>query len=226
MAETKRKQYGGRILISLIISTMLFIGVFTFGYYIAYSGLNKNSDDQGNLRDSFLELQLQKELISSSCENFNLEVFSKDLENMADYMITLEEKLGKNDPIVLNQKKTYSLIQIEHMLLVEEKIEKCNTNQEILIFFYSNEPEFIGNAEEVGYIITTFREKYDNVFVYSFDYDLDMTILETLKQINNVTIPNSVVYNSRYFEDLNNINDLISEKSTIRQVEDGVILLN
>ncbi|MDD5023119.1 MAG: hypothetical protein PHU63_03045 [Candidatus ainarchaeum sp.] len=205
--EERREISKGRIVISLVISIMLFFGFFTFGYFVAYSVINSNMEKQENLMNSFLELQLQKEIIKSSCDNFNLESFSRDLTRMSEYMSTLEEKLGKNDPQVIEQKEKYSLIEIQHLLLVEEKIERCDTTDQLLVFFCSNEPKDIQRAEDLGYIITKFREKYEGVFVYSFDYNLDMTILETLKKKYGIESPNSVYYNGNSLENIQSIDD-------------------
>ncbi len=206
--EVKKQLYVGRIIISLIIASFLFIGVFSFGYFSAFENYKSMVAKQDVIFNSLLEMQIEKELIQSSCDNFDLQSFSDELNNMGSIMGQLEEQLGKNNPDVIEQKKVYTMLQVQHYQLIEENNKNCNAETPILLFFYSNEKDFIDQSEMMGYIISNYRKSNSGTVVYSFDYNLDSKLVNTMKRIKGITQANSVVIGSTILTDLKNIDDL------------------
>ena len=226
--EIKKQLYVGRIILSLIIASFLFAGVFSFGYFIAFENYKSIVGEQNQLYNSLISLQLERELVKSSCDNFDIQAFSEDLNNMGSIMGQVEEQLGKNNPDVIEQKKIFTMLQVQHYLLVEENNKKCNTKGQIIIFFYSNEKDLIGQAEIIGYIISNYRISNPGTVVYSFDYNLDSKLVKAMKKIKGVTQPNSVVIGNTIITDLNNIDELnkVSDKTTNIPTNSGTINLN
>ena len=64
--EVKKQLYVGRIVLSLVISFFLFIGVFSFGYFIAFENYQSVVAEQDQIYNSLISLQLEKEIIKIS----------------------------------------------------------------------------------------------------------------------------------------------------------------
>lgn len=63
--------------------------------------------------------------------------------------------------------------------------EKCKSSPLSILYFYSN----TGNCpdcEKEGYVLTRIRQDYPSVRVYAFDYNLELSALQTLISINKI----------------------------------------
>lgn len=207
----KRPLFIGRIILSFIIATIIFSGGFLTSYMITYSQYKSVSSEQEDIRYDLLSLELEKQLISSSCELLNLNLLSNDLSNMGSIIGILEERFGKRDSRVLNQKKYYSLLEVQHFLLIQENNQKCNQSIPLILFFYSNKQNYIEEAEKMGYILSSLKNKNPETMIYSFDYDLDINIINLLKKKYEINKPNTII--------LANKKQKIKSFNTLRELE-------
>lgn len=207
MKEVKKSFYVGRMLISFIIATFLFIGVFAFGYFVAFEGLLRLDSRKDFFSTSLFEIQLQRELIGSSCD-VDFGRFNDDLNNMVSLMGKLEEQLGKNNPEVIEQKKSLVVLQIQHYLLVEERNEQCSVKNPIILFFYSNEEGFLDEGERMGYILQNLKNSRPEIMIYAFDFNLDSELVRTLISIKDVERPNVIVIEDELLYNVRNVNEL------------------
>src|SRR5262249_51793466 len=53
-------------------------------------------------------------------------------------------------------------------------------------YFYSNEKDKCPDCEKEGFVLTKLRQDYPELRVYSFDYNLDLSALQTLISIYEV----------------------------------------
>mgnify|MGYP001559254406 FL=1 len=183
-----------RLILSFVIATVLFIIIFLFVNSVSY--LNYQSAKANN---EIINISLYVGNINCTFEYFyNISAL---IYNSGVQIGLLEERLGKNDPAVLELKKSYTALQFKHLFLVKEFNEKCNKNLQIILFFYSNDDEIVKESEKVGYILDTLKSKYPNkLMIYSFDVNLDQSEIqnEILKYklktfpaviLNNMTLP-------------------------------------
>jgi len=207
--EEKRPVYVKRILISFIIATILFSGGFLLGYLVTYSKYQSVSISQEKIRYQIMDLDLQGKLITSSCDSLNTLPLSSELDNMGSIIGILEERLGKNDNKVLEQKKIYSMLEIQHFLLIKDYNKKCNKSIPTLLFFYSNAEEFSDQSNKMGYVLSNIKSQKKQVMIYSFDYDLNYPLIEILKRNYNITKQNTVLINEKTrLTDIKNIEDV------------------
>lgn len=207
--ENKRPLPIKRIILAFIIANLIFLAGFYWSYSLYNNRYQSIAIDQEKIRYDFLSLELEKQIIVSSCSIFDFYSYSQELDNMGSSISLLEEKYGKNNQKVLEQKKIYSMLEIQHFLLIKNYNENCKPKNNILLFFYSNGKGFIEQAEKIGYIITTFKQKTNSTMVYSFDYNLDTSLIKTLKRKYNITEPNIVIINEKTkLTNIQNINDI------------------
>lgn len=119
---------------------------------------------------------------------------SKELNTLSSQLSVAEQNLGAENPEVISLKKQYSLLEMKDYVLLEKIREKCNVKTPFILYFYSN----TGNCPDCGRagdVLTYLRQTYPDLRVYSFDYNLDISALQTLINIKNVkdTLPAYII---------------------------------
>lgn len=113
-------------------------------------------------------------------------VLSDELNTLASRLSVAEQNLGSDNAEVIAIKKQYSLLEIKDYLLMQEISAKCrNVKPVFVLYFYSNE----GDCEEcgrAGEVLTYLRQTYPDLRIYSFDYNLDLSALQTLVTLRKV----------------------------------------
>jgi hypothetical protein len=104
------------------------------------------------------------------------------LNQLATRLEYLEQQRGSDDVEVIALKKQYSLLEIKDYLLLRERTKQCGQKFSSVLYFYSNDAS-CSDCRKMGYVLTDMRKEYDTLHVYSFDYDLELSTLETLKSI-------------------------------------------
>jgi hypothetical protein len=198
-----------KVILAFLIATVIFLSAFLIGYGVAYYKYQSVLKDQQNVIYKLESLDVEKAFLTS-CNREALYSISSELDSMAQAMGILETRLGKNDKQVLEQKKIYTILQIKHFLAMKEYKEKCNSNITLILFFYSNQKEDMGNSERTGFILQNLKaQNINDILVYSIDYHLDLSLVSTLKSVYNITIPDTVLVNEKEkLEKIQNINDI------------------
>jgi len=208
----ERPVYFKRILFSFLLATVIFVSAFLIGYAVSYSRYQSFAISQDEMKYSLYSVNVERELIGSSCSLFDLTSLSKELDQSGSIIGLLETRLGKEDEQVLKQKRIYSLLEVQHMLLVNEFKEKCKGKLDVILFFYSNEGEDFQDSEKLGYMLTYLKKNQNNLMIYSFDYNLDSPILELLKKKYSITHKNMVVINeNKTLSDIQNVDEILME---------------
>ena len=208
-SEGNRPPYFGKLVLAFIIATIIFVGVFLLANTIAYNKYQEVLNTQESLRYDLLGFEIEDELIGKSCENFNPYWFSDRVGDMQAVIEILEQRLGKTDIRVSEQKKIYSLLEVKHFLYIKDHNLNCDDDFPTILFFYSNQGSFGDEADKIGRILTSLKKKDPDVMIYSFDYDLDASIVLLLKQKYNISSPNSLVVDEGIpKQGLDNIDDL------------------
>ena len=105
------------------------------------------------------------------------------------------------DQDVIYLKKYYSLLQVKDYILSKKLAEKCGSLKKpvFVIYFYSNVGDCPDCIKE-GYVLTRLKEKYPDLRVYSFDYNLDLAVIGSLKSIYRITsaLPSLVIEDKTY----------------------------
>jgi len=200
-----------RVILAFIIAAAVLGFAFMQGYMVSYLSLQRASNIQNDLKIDLLDSQLSGALLQE-CNEEALAVFSSKLDHSGVLISLLEDKFGKDDKIVLDQKKQYALLEIQHFLTIKDYSERCNKKIDLLLFFYSNSKEYGEEAKNIGKILDKVKSERDRkVMVYSFDYDLDMDIVKFMKILYNVTSPDTIVVNEKLnLEHVENIDEILN----------------
>lgn len=214
--KEERPLYVGRIIAAFIIATIIFLGGFFASNYLSVRKYDQIDEGQEKLKFDLFSLQLQKDILTSSCKNFKYREFSRELDKTGKYLNILEKRLGKMDEKVLEQKKIYSMLEAQHFLFIKEHNKNCEEDFPTILFFYSNKEDYADMADQMGFILGTVKSKNGDVMVYSFDYDLDSDVIDALETRYNVTGANTLVINEdtklTNVQNIREIEEVLGEK--------------
>ena len=85
-------------------------------------------------------------------------------------------------------------------LLVGKINEKCGIKPITIMYFYSNAGD-CDDCKREGYVLTKLREEFPEIRIYSFDYNLDLSVVKTMKSIYGIknTLPALVIWDEAYY---------------------------
>lgn len=187
---TKSRGFRGknRYVAAFLIGTALFVLVFVASYYISYGELYKASAFQDDSAYSFLEHRLDYTFFNKTvCNEDKFEDMGEDLAFSGQRIGALEEELGETHKAVLERKKIYSLLQLEHFEFLGVYSDRCNKDSDSILFFYTNEEKdsFIETQTEsdlAGRVLSKINQERDNLYVYSFDVNLNTSLMKGLRK--------------------------------------------
>lgn len=191
-----------KYLYTLAITSIIFFGVL----YISNTFTKKRIEEIRSIEDKasldILASETQFALLKdSSCKTIDHSTaFSEELNILSQKLTYMESNLGDNNPEVLSLKKYYSLLQVKDYLLVKQIREKCSVKPITIIYFYSD----AGNCPDCvreGYVLTKLREEFPELRIYAFDYNLDLSVVKTMKSLHGVrnTLPALIIWDENYY---------------------------
>jgi hypothetical protein len=92
------------------------------------------------------------------------------------------------------------------------------------MYFYSNKDNSCPDCEREGFVLTRLREDYPELRVYSFDYNLDLSALQTLISIYNIkptgtdNLPAILINNNVYYG-FKSVDDVKSILPALKQLD-------
>jgi len=171
---------------TFLITAVIFTTAIFVSNYFSQKKMNEIKDIESRISVDIIASETQFSLLSElSCREISSSLLSKELSNLGDKLAYTEENRGSDDSEVINLKKYYSLLQIKDFLLMQKIKDRCGSKTLSIMYFYSNEGD-CNDCEKEGYVLTRLREDYPELRVYSFDYNLDLSALQTLVSVYNI----------------------------------------
>jgi len=183
------------------LATLIFLLGILLGNYFIKEKISTINEMQDAVRLEVMSMELQNILFQERLCSDPIIPLEGKLEDITSKITLMENRLGKDNKQVLEIKKYYSLIEINHYLLMKDKKEKCELDYSLVLFFYSNEDNVL-ESEKQGYVLDNLKGKYtsEKIKVYSFDKDLDLDIITTLISVYNVTMIPTMIINGEKLE--------------------------
>ncbi len=197
-AKIETKKY----VLSFIITMIVFFGALVVSNRSSEKRLSEIKSIENNISLDILASETQFALLKeSSCKSIDHSTaFSEELSNLARKLSYMEDNLGDENIEVLNLKKYYSLLQVKDYILVKQVNEKCGIKPITIIYFYSNKGD-CDDCKRTGYVLTKLREEYPELRIYSFDYNLDLSVVKTMISLNGIknTMPALTILEENYY---------------------------
>ena len=166
---------------------ILWVGVFLVNS-ITERKIQKIQDIESGIAINILSLETQFALLQEfSCENVQEGFLTDELGNLARKLQFMEEN-SPNDPALLRLKKYYFLLEIKDLILSKKVSEQCGKDLHYILYFYSNKGE-CKDCSKQGIALTKLLKSRDDLKVYSFDYNIKLSALDSLKKIYKVSKP-------------------------------------
>jgi hypothetical protein len=172
-----------------LIVFLITIGLFLSASYISNYFGNKKIDQIKSIQDKIaidiLSSETQFSLLSElSCNNISDSVFSGELGELGSKLEWGQENLGSESELAY-LKKYYSLLQIKDYLLSKKISERCKVKSAFILYFYTT-IENCSVCEREGLVLSSLRDKYPELRVYSFDYSTDLSAVKAMLQIYKI----------------------------------------
>lgn len=202
--------------VALAITAAIFGTALYVSNYLNNRRLADIRATQDNISIDILSLETQFDLLAEhSCRDIaENSVLSRELRPLAERLSYMEAQRSVDDEELLRLKRFYSLLQIKDLLLMQRVSGKCGLKPVVILYFYSNKGD-CDDCEKQGYVLTALAETYPQLRIYSFDYNLDVSALQTLVSIHNLenTLPALVIKNDTYygFSDRETIETILPE---------------
>lgn len=206
---------------SFAITVAIFATAIYISNYFSSKKIAEIRGIQDKIAIDILSSETQFSLLEeSSCKDFGVGTLSTELGTLEDKLSYTESQRGYTDPEVQTLKRYYSLLEIKDYILMNKISEKCKKTPISIIYFYSTDGA-CKDCEKEGFVLTRLREKYPELRVYSFDYNIDLSAVKTLISINKVknTLPAIIVRETPYygFQSVEILEEAVPELKVLRE---------
>lgn len=187
---------------AFLITALIFATALYASNYFNNRRMADIQATQDNISIDILSLETQFDLLAEhSCQDISENsVLSTEIQPLAQRLSYLETQSTVNQDELMRLKRYYTLLQIKDLLLMQQVAEKCRLKPVFILYFYSNKGDCEG-CEQQGYVLTGLAQKYPQLRIYSFDYNLGLSALQTLIDINDVRdeLPALIIGNKVYY---------------------------
>jgi uncharacterized protein YdcH (DUF465 family) len=197
-----------KYVIVLFITSTIFIGGIWLSNYLSNKKIDQLKNIESNISVDLMSSETQFSLLEElSCKDVSTTVLSSELNSLADKITFSENNIGNDDTNVVSLKKYYSLLEIKDYLLMKKITDRCGQKSIFILYFYKNDK--CDDCTKQGYVLTTLREKYPNLRVYSFDYNLDISSIKAMVSIYKVpdNLP-AIVINGKVYSGFKTVEDI------------------
>jgi len=191
------------LIIAFIAAAAIFSSGLFLGEKITSFKIQEVGQVQEDLKNSLASLELRYKLLEANvCEFSSFNEFGEELDELGNRIANIEAGYDKDDSRVLSLKEPYFLLEIRHYLLLKEAKEKCGSDYDLVLYFYSNDEEQCKDCDNQGYILGYLQKKigYDKIKVYSFDVRSDSPSVQTLRDIHDIRQVPSIAVNEETYE--------------------------
>jgi thiol-disulfide isomerase/thioredoxin len=174
-----------KYLIVFLITAGLFLTASYVSNYFGNQKINQIKSIQDKIAIDILSSETQFSLLSElSCKNITESGFSQELGELGGKLAWGESNLGATNEVSY-LKKYYSLLQIKDYLLVKKISERCKVKSAFILYFYTT-AENCSVCERESLVLSSLRDKYPELRVYSFDYSTDLSAVRAMLSIYKI----------------------------------------
>ena len=173
-----------------VIVFFITLSLFMLALYLSNVLSNKKLSElktiQDNISIDLLSSETQYSLLNDlDCSQVSPNsVLSDELNDISKKIEYSDNNLDKSEQLT-QLKESYSLLEIKDYLLMKELANRCGQKSVFVLYFYTTSDN-CSECVKQGYALTALKEKYPGLRVYSFDYGLNLSAIETLEKIYDI----------------------------------------
>ncbi len=198
-----------KYLIVFLITICLFLTASYVSSYFGDKKINQLKLIQDKISIDILSSETQYALLSDlSCKNVSDSVLSSELAELGAKLEWGEKNLGDTEEVSY-LKDYYFLLEIKDYLLMKRISERCKVKSAFILYFYTV-AENCSECQKEGMVLTSLREKYPELRVYSFDYNSHLSAVKAMIEVYKIE-PNklpALVVDDETLTGFQNIEDL------------------
>ena len=215
-----------RYIVVLLITLTIFLSAIWLSSFVNDRKLSDIKNVQDKVSIDIMSSETQFQLLQGfSCKDVSASTLSSELNNLAEKISYSEQNIKKQDE-VKDLKKYYTLLQIKDYLIMQKIKEKCNVPVVPVFYFYTTSDK-CENCVKESAVLSKLRDEYPELRVYSFDYNLDLSVVDSLKKIYRITgdLPAFVIEDKTYtgYTSIQDLEALLPE--TLKEVEEATTTL-
>ncbi len=194
-----------KYILTFLVTAGLFLSAFWISNYFTGRKIDQVKIAEDKISLDLMSSEIQFSLLQEmSCKDVSSNALSSELNSLSDKIAYSENNIGTDNSSVVSLKKYYSILEIKDYLLMKRISERCGQKSVFVLYFYSNDS--CSDCTKQGYVLTSLKEKYPALRVYSFDYDLELSATKAMISIYNVPdkLP-ALVINGRVYSGFQSI---------------------
>jgi len=198
-----------KYLIVFLITASLFLVASYLSNYFGDKKINQLKSIQDKISIDILSSETQFSLLSElSCKNVSGSLLSGELDELGRKLDWGQNNLGATEEVSY-LKKYYSLLEIKDYLLMKKISASCGVKSAFILYFYTT-AENCSLCENESLVLTSLRDKYPELRVYSFDYSIDLSAVKAMLQIYKIkdTALPALVLNDELLTGFHSIDEL------------------
>lgn len=201
-----------RYIVVLLITLTIFLSAIWLSSFVNDRKLSDIKNVQDKVSIDIMSSETQFQLLQGfSCKDVSASTLSSELNNLAEKISYSEQNIKKQDE-VKDLKKYYTLLQIKDYLIMQKIKEKCNVPVVPVFYFYTTSDK-CENCVKESAVLSKLRDEYPELRVYSFDYNLEVSPLQTLIRIFKVDDHNlpAIYMNDKLYTGFLGEEDIVKE---------------
>ncbi len=209
-----------KYLFAFLITAAIFCTAIFVSNYLSQKRLANIQGIEDQISLDILSSETQSALLQeSSCASSATSTLTSELSDLAGKLSVAESQNSPKNLDVLSLQKQYSLLEIKDYLLMKSVNAKCGNHPTFILYFYSNAGD-CSDCEKMGYVLTALHNNFPDLRIYSFDYNLDLESIRTLRAIYGLssTLPALVVNGDPYYG-YSSLEDLIKSVPALARLQ-------
>jgi hypothetical protein len=195
--------------VALLITGVIFATAFYASNYFNQRRVEDIRTAQDNISTDILNIETQFDLLQEhSCSDVAQNVVLPSSLSSLGSQLSYMEAQGSNSAEITRLKGLYSLMEIKDYLLMKQISQNCQQKPVLILYFYSNKGD-CADCQKQGYVLTALSQKFPQLRIYSFDYNLQVGALQTLIGIDNIeNNPPALLINGKAYYGFKSIDDI------------------
>ncbi len=194
---------------AFVITLGVFLTAVLFSRYITNQKLAVIRETQDSIAIDIMSSETQFSLLSElSCKDVGQSTLTQELNSIAEKIDYSVNNIGNREDVI-QLKEYYTLLEIKDFLLMRKISDRCGKKITSILYVYTTEDN-CRECTRQGYVLTALRQKYPDLRVYSFDYNLDLSALNALLSIYKVedTKLPAVIINEKMYTGFHSIEEI------------------
>lgn len=196
--------------IAFLVTAVIFAAALYASSYFNGVRITDIRATQDDISTDILSIETQFDLLQEhSCTDIaENTILPSELSSLGNQLSYMESQNSTKQEEIIRLKRLYSLLEIKDYLLMKRIATKCKLKPVFILYFYSNKGDCT-DCEKQGYALTALTTTYPQLRIYSFDYNLNVSALQTLISIDEVgkDLP-ALVINGKVYSGYRSVEDI------------------